>query len=256
MNEMNEMEEMKEMGEMGDKDTMIHLGTSGWYYGHWQGRFYPPELERRQWLDYYAQRFSTVEVNASFYRLPSARMVESWRRRTPEGFVLAFKGSRVVTHRRRLEDVEGYLGTFYERISLAREKRGPVLWQLPPSLERDDGLLESFLAALNQEVPQALEFRHRSWLARPVYRLLERYGMALCVASCPDLEPVVEVTAPFVYIRWHGPREWYASGYTDQELQRWAHVIRSLEVPVYGYFNNDARGYALDNCRTLREMLG
>lgn len=236
-------------------DTMIHLGTSGWYYEHWQGRFYPPELERRQWLGFYAQHFSTVEVNASFYRLPFANMVKGWYRRTPEDFVLAFKGSRVVTHRRRLQEVDDYLDTFYERISLAREKRGPVLWQLPPSLERDDDLLESFLAALDEEIPQALEFRHRSWFVRPVYDLLEKYGIALCVVSCPDLEPVVEVTAPFTYIRWHGSDDWYASSYSRQHLQRWAHIIRNMDVPVYGYFNNDARGYALDNCRTLRDML-
>lgn len=235
---------------------MIYLGTSGWYYEHGEGPFYPEALAKKAWLAYYAQRFSTVEVNASFYRMPTRNIMQSWYERTPDDLVLAFKGSQVMTYRKKLRDGAGYLARFYERISLAQEKLGPVLWQLPPFMERDDGLLESFLTVLDSEVPQAIEFRHESWLCPPVLSLLEDYGIAFCIVSCPDFEPLIEVTASFAYIRWHGRKEWYRSQYTQEELAAWADRIRALQVEtVYGYFNNDARGYAPADCAALRQLV-
>jgi uncharacterized protein YecE (DUF72 family) len=235
---------------------MIHLGTSGWYYDHWAGRFYPDEMDRGDWLRYYAERFDSVEVNASFYRMPSKNMVVGWRDKTPDDFVLTFKGSRVVTHRKKLRDVDGYLAKFYDRLDHAGDRRGPILWQLPPWMERDDALLESFLSQLRDDVPQAVEFRHESWFARGVYDLLEKYGVALCIVSTPDLPAALETTSSFVYIRWHGSKAWYSSKYSRHELQRWADVIRNLDAQnVYGYFNNDYNAYAPQNCRQLQRLL-
>ena len=235
---------------------MIYLGTSGWYYDHWVDNFYPEELDKGDWLSFYAERFSSVEVNASFYRLPFENMVTGWHDKTPEDFVLSFKGSRVVTHRKKLRNVTDYLTKFYDRIELARDKRGVILWQLPPWMERNDDLLESFLSQLHREIPQAVEFRHQSWFDPTVYHLLESYDVALCIVSAPDLPLQIEVTTSFAYIRWHGSKEWYSSRYTRHALQRWADIIRNLDVQdVYGYFNNDYSAYAPQNCRQLQRLL-
>jgi len=235
---------------------MIHLGTSGWYYDHWTGSFYPEELDKAGWLSFYAEQFGSVEVNASFYRLPSKKMVAGWHDRTPEDFVLTFKGSRMVTHRKKLQAVGGYLETFYDHIELAGNKCGAILWQLPPRMERDDNLLQSFLEKLHGDIQQAVEFRHQSWFTPAVYDLLEEHGVALCIVSAPDLPLQVETTASFAYIRWHGSTAWYSSRYTRHELQRWADIIRNLPVQdVYGYFNNDYNGHAPENCRQLQRLL-
>lgn len=235
---------------------MIYLGTSGWYYDHWVGSFYPEELDKGDWLPYYAERFGSVEVNASFYRLPFENMVTGWRDKTPDDFILAFKGSRVVTHRKKLRNVADYLETFYDRIQLAGDKRGPILWQLPPWMERDDDLLEDFLTEMRPDVAQAVEFRHRSWFDPSVYDLLDEYGVGLCIVSAPDLPVQLETTASFAYIRWHGAEAWYSSRYSHHELQRWADIIRNLDAQdVYGYFNNDYNAYAPQNCRQLQRLL-
>jgi uncharacterized protein YecE (DUF72 family) len=234
-----------------------YLGTSGWYYAHWAERFYPSDLPRGEWLQYYSKRFDTVEVNASFYRLPSESMVRGWREKTPEGFVFAFKGSRVVTHLKKLRGVEEFLQRFYGRIELVGEKLGVVLWQLPPSLGVDVGLLESFVAGLNREIPQVVEFRNASWFTEDVYRVLERFEVGLCVVSSPSMPVVVRVTAPVAYVRWHGASVLYGSRYSLAEMEAWAGVLAGLHArDVFGYFNNDACAYAPQNCVELREALG
>ncbi len=235
---------------------MNYLGTSGWYYAHWAGRFYPSGLPRQEWLSFYCTRFNTVEVNASFYRLPSESMVTGWREKTPEGFVFAFKGSRVVTHLKKLKGTAEYLSRFYARVGLVGEKLGIVLWQLPPSLSLDLPLLESFLADLDPEIPQVVEFRHPSWFTQEVYALLERYHIGLCIVSSPALPVVVKATASFAYVRWHGDALLYATRYSRRQIEQWADLLSRLPVKdVYGYFNNDAFAYAPENCLELKEAL-
>ncbi len=235
---------------------MNYLGTSGWYYDHWASRFYPTGLSKGDWLPYYCTRFNTVEVNASFYRLPSKAMVAGWRTKTPEDFVFSFKGSRLVTHQRKLKGTTEDLTRFYTRIRNIGEKLGVILWQLPPSLQKDLPLLESFLADLDPGLRQAIEFRHASWLTPETYGLLERYQVGLCIVSSPTLPVVMKTTTSFAYLRWHGGTLLYATNYRNDEIKAWAASITRLPVDdVYGYFNNDAFAYAPKNCLELKAVL-
>lgn len=236
---------------------VVRIGTSGWVYRHWQGVFYPPDLRARRWLEFYARHFDTVEVNASFYRLPAESTFARWRAQTPPGFCFGVKGSRFLTHRLRLAEPAGPVSTFFERASALGEKLGPVLWQLPPSFQRDDARLEAFLAVLPPH-RQAIELRHASWFVEPVYLLLARYQVALCLADSGGrtLPPEPRLTAPWTYLRFHAG---LANGdYTEEQLRRWADAIagfREQGLDVYAYFNNDWQGFAVQDARRLRELL-
>lgn len=233
----------------------INLGTSGWYYEDWVDAFYPEKMEKSDWLSYYADRFNTVEVNASFYRLPFENMVKGWKRKTPDDFLLTFKGSKVVTHRKKLNDVKDYLDRFFSRVKLA-EKIGVILWQLPPNIKKDLSRLEQFLALLDSDLRQCVEFRHDSWFEQDTYDLLEKYDVGFCMISAPNLPSPLRVTSDFAYIRWHGLDDWYKYDYSKQELSKWADVIKNLEVDeVFGYFNNDYQAFAPKNCSQLLELL-
>jgi uncharacterized protein YecE (DUF72 family) len=236
----------------------VRIGTSGWIYPHWRGRFYPPELPQRAWLEFYASHFDTVEVNYSFYRLPSRESFADWAARTPTDFCFALKGSRFVTQMKRLKDPDVHVPRFFERANTLGPKLGPVLWQLPPQLHRDDGRLESFLAVLPPDRRNAIEFRHPSWLVEPIYALLRRHGIALCLADRDGQrypsEPLLTTT--WSYLRFHSG---LAGGdYTETQLREWASVIAdfcSRGASVYGYFNNDWNGFALKNARQLRDLV-
>ncbi len=234
------------------------IGTSGWHYDHWRDRFYPERLAKAKWLDYYARFFSTVELNASFYRLPTEKAFERWRDTSPPGFVFAIKASRLITHYRRLANVEEALATFFSRARLLGAKLGPILYQLPPGLHRDDARLDDFLALLPRDLHHVLEFRHASWFADSVFDILRRHNAAFCVLSMPDFDCPVLATADFAYVRFHGSQAKYSSLYTDVELDGWAERIRSLSAngPVYAYFNNDANAYAVHNALALMQLLG
>ncbi len=235
---------------------MINLGTSGWSYEHWVGNFYPKDLKKRDWLKFYSKKFNTVEVNASFYRLPFKNMIKGWKNKTPDDFLLTFKGSNLITHKKKLKNSEKYLDKFYSRFEMLGDKKGAILWQLPPSLHRDDDLLENFLVNLDSSFKQVIEFRHKSWLNKEVYDLLKKYEIGFCIVSAPDFTTDIVVTSDFAYIRWHGKDNWYRYNYSKEELKNWAEKIENLEVDeVYGYFNNDFEGYAPKNCMELKEIL-
>jgi uncharacterized protein YecE (DUF72 family) len=235
----------------------FRAGTSGWTYGGWRGRFYPEALKPSDYLAWYARRFDTVEVNSSFYHLPQPKRFEKWAAGTPERFVFAVKVSKIVTHTRRLEDVEEPWRKFLDHAAHLGGKLGPLLLQFPPSFRADRERLERFLersAALGAS-RLALEFRHASWFTREVDELAAKHGAALVIGHssrypCAPLE----TAAPFLYLRFHGPRELFASRYSEQELTAWAARIRSWLTqgrPVYAYFNNDACGYAIENAEML-----
>lgn len=237
------------------------VGTSGYVYPHWRGRFYPADLPVRAWVPFYAREFDTVELNNPFYRLPAAETFAAWRAAVPAGFVFAVKASRFLTHVRRLRDPREPLELLLARARALGEALGPVLFQLPPTFRLDLGRLDGFLAALARQrvVPRlraVLEVRHPSWLEDAALARLRDAGVALCLADWPDLAIRGPVTADFVYVRRHG-----ASGFGAYGARRLAADARAIRDwlrrghDVYVYFNNDAQAYAVRDARALRALL-
>jgi uncharacterized protein YecE (DUF72 family) len=239
----------------------LRIGCSGWNYDHWRnGVFYPPRLPPRRWLEYYAQHFDTVEVNATFYRLPHEAAVANWVASTPAGFLFAVKMSRYVTHVKRLRDLPASLELFYGRISplVAAAKLGPVLWQLPPTFRRDDGRLAETLAQLPSG-RHCFEFRHESWFVEEIYELLRAHAVALVIGDSPRYPfQTQELTADWTFVRFHHGRRGRAGNYSERELEEWAERIGAWRerVDVYVYFNNDWNGYAVRNGVWLDRRLG
>ena len=236
----------------------VKVGTSGWHYDHWLGPFYPEETEDEARLPYYAEHFPTVEVNNTFYQLPEASTLTQWRQTTPDDFTFAVKASRYITHMKKLKDPQEPVTNFLARVEALGDKLGPILFQLPPNWNVNTGRLRSFLQALPTGHRYALEFRDPSWFDEQVTDLLRSEGVAFCIHDMSDQPSPRVVTAPFVYIRFHGPAEAYQGAYSTQTLAGWAGAIstwRRQGRDVYCYFNNDDAGYAAQNARELQEML-
>ena len=240
---------------------MIRIGCSGWNYQHWRnGVFYPPRLPPRRWLEFYAERFDTVEINMTFYRLPRETAVANWVRESPEGFLFAVKMSRYVTHIKRLRDLPPSLELFYARIRplVGSPKFGPMLWQLPGTFRRDDERL-AYALGLLPPGRHCFEFRHESWFVDEVYELLRSHGAALVIGDSPRYPfQTHELTADWTYIRFHHGTRGRYSNYSERELGEWAEQIEAwaARVDVYVYFNNDWNGYAPRNGLWLRRRLG
>jgi len=239
----------------------VHIGTSGWSYAHWDGVLYPPGTSPAARLGLYTRRFPTVELNASFYRWPAVRTFAGWRQRLPEGFQLSVKAPRGLTHAKRLYAPEVWVERMTACWHELGGRRGVLLVQLAPGHERDDARLEHFLGLLPGWMRVAVELRHPSWQEDAVFDLLERHSAAYCVMSGARLPCLLRATAPFVYVRLHGPDRdhLYAGSYPDEDLRWWAERIREWEDAgrdVYAYFNNDGHGYAVRNAERLRALLG
>ena len=238
--------------------TQYYIGTSGWYYEHWKGRFYPDSLPKSKWLAFYSEHHTTVELNNSFYRLPSIEAFTRWRYIAPSGFKFAVKVSRFITHIKRLKDVDEPLVKFLSHADYLEDKLGPLLYQLPPNMKCDYHLLETFLSVLPQRYDHIFEFRHVSWLNDDIFELLWKYNAGLCVFDMPDLTYPLVATSNTGYIRFHGNQELYSSFYSDEEMMAWAKRIREMRRDlerVYIYFNNDAEAYAVLNAATINKML-
>jgi uncharacterized protein YecE (DUF72 family) len=237
----------------------VRIGCSGWNYAHWRnGVFYPHRLPPRRWLEFYASHFDTVEINATFYRLPKEQAVANWVRETPPAFLFAVKMSRYVTHVKRLRDLPPSIELFNSRIGpLARSpKLGPVLWQLPGTFHRDDDRLAGALEALPPG-RHCFEFRHESWFVDEVYELLRRHEVALVIGDTPTRSfQAHELTADWTFVRFHHGTRGRHSNYSERELEEWARRIERWDVDVYAYFNNDRNGYAVRNGLWLKERLG
>jgi uncharacterized protein YecE (DUF72 family) len=237
----------------------INIGTSGFQYRHWRGNFYPDGLAQRKWLGYYAEQFSTVELNVTFYRLPEEKIIVKWYGETPPGFTFCLKGSRFITHVKRLREPEGPLGLFMERALGLKEKLGVVLWQFPPKFRKDMDRLRRFLKALKPYGSRhTFEFRDESWTEGDVVSLLGQEGHSLCMADWPPFIDDLPATADFVYIRRHGRGGSYDSCYSKGELEKDAKRIRKYLRPgrdVFIFFNNDAFGYAPRNALELKGIL-
>lgn len=234
----------------------IRVGTSGFSYNHWQGIFYPDKLSKERWLEFYAERFDSVEINSSFYHLPRASTLEAWRRRTPAYFVFVLKGNRFVTHRKNLKDCEDTVKQFYDLAGILKNKLAAVLWQLPPQLNVDTERLQRFLAILSSHPPVVLEFRNHTWYTEEVYSIMQRYNVSLCLhdmpsACCPDI-----AIGPLLYLRFHGPDGRYGGSYSNEFLMQRAKVVKNLaKGDIYAFFNNDFGGHAVSNARTFRGYL-
>jgi len=237
----------------------ILIGTSGWTYPSWRGTFYPEDLPSRRYLEFYAQEFPTTEVNYSFYHLPKPETYAKWAAQVPKGFVFSVKASRLITHTKRLKDVEEPWETFVGNARSLGAHLGPILLQFPPSFRCNLGRLATFLKmAGSSRVRLVFEFRHASWFVEEVYRLLSRHEAALCIADSPGYPRRDVLTAEFTYLRFHGRTQLFASRYSTAELAEEARKIRRYlrgGIDVYAYFNNDAQGYAVENARMLRRLL-
>jgi uncharacterized protein YecE (DUF72 family) len=240
-----------------------YIGTSGWNYKHWWGgEFYPKELKPTQWLSYFIREFDTVEINNSFYRLPSNEAFENWHRQATPHFVFALKASRFLTHIKRLRDPEKPLDLFFSRAQHLEEHFGPVLFQLPPQMKADLDRLELFLHALDTHGQTkgrrcVLEVRDATWLVPATFNQLRKHRVALCFADWRDTHVLEPVTADFVYVRRHyGPGK--GGNYPKKSLDRDVKLIRDwlkCGFDVYLYFNNDIGGHAIRNAKYVRDSL-
>lgn len=237
----------------------LRIGCSGFSYKHWKKVFYPDSLPASKWLDYYSRFFSTVELNVTFYRLPSQASFRAWHRDTPKDFQFAVKGSRYITHVKRLVDSKESLRKFFEGASLLKEKIKVVLWQLPPAYKLNLDRLSVFLPLLKKyPYRHTFEFRHESWINPAVVDLCRTYGIGLCMADYPDYINDLPVTSDFIYIRRHGHGARYAGCYSKAQLAGDADRISRYMgegKDVYIYFNNDAHGYAPANARELKGLV-
>jgi uncharacterized protein YecE (DUF72 family) len=237
----------------------IHIGTSGWHYKHWVGRYYPAGLRPDAMLAHYLRDFDTVELNNTFYQLPNETSFDNWRESTPHGFLFAVKGSRFLTHMIKLKEPQRGLANFLPRAERLRRKLGPILWQLPPKWNVNVERLEEFLAQLPKKHRYAFELRNPTWMTGAVYDVLRRYNAAFCIYELAGYRSPIEVTADWTYVRLHGPTAHkYQGSYSDEQLAAWAQRIRDWSrtlKAIFVYFDNDDSAYAVENALTLKRML-
>lgn len=243
---------MEERGE-------IHIGTSGWNYKHWREVFYPKDLDPKGWLKYYAEKLNDVELNNTFYQLPAKRSFEQWKKTVPCEFSFAVKGSRFITHMKKLKDPKQSTQKLFERVETLQDKLGPILFQLPPRFKANPERLDSFLNRLPRNRQYAFEFRDHSWWKNEIFDILIEHKAAFCIYDLAGTLSSKKITSPhMVYIRLHGPGDAYEGRYSKHELASWAGAINSwIETgrDVYIFFDNDQDGYAPVNAIELREML-
>jgi uncharacterized protein YecE (DUF72 family) len=236
--------------------AQILIGTSGWTYSSWRGTFYPEDLPSRRYLEFYARKFSTAEVNYSFYHLPKPETYAKWAAQVPDDFLFSVKASRLITHTKRLKDVEEPWETFVHNARSLGPHLGPILLQFPLSFRCERARLAAFLKTTGSSgIKLVFEFRHETWFTEEIYRLLRQYAAALCIADSPRYPRRDVLTTGFAYFRFHGRSQLFASRYSEAELETEARCIKRYVrdgVDVFVYFNNDAQGHALENAETLR----
>ena len=236
----------------------LHLGTSGWHYKHWVGDFYPAKLKAPEMLQWYAQHFSTVEINNSFYRLPDKESFQRWAKTVGEDFCFSVKASQYITHRKRLNDSRDAMENFLEHATVLGRKLGPILFQLPPNWRVNVERLETFLSTLPEQHRYVIEFRDLSWYVPKVFTVLKQYRVALCLHDWRALQWPTEFTTDFTYVRFHGPMGTYNDGYSAASLRKWARDVnawREKLTNIFLYFNNDLQGHAVRDANILRRMI-
>jgi uncharacterized protein YecE (DUF72 family) len=236
---------------------IVRVGTSGYSYKPWKGPFYPPDLPGGRMLRFYGERFPTVEINNTFYRMPSRDLLARWVEETPDGFVFALKASQRITHRKRLgEDADDALRYFLDTSAALQAKRGPVLYQLPPYLRKDLERLRGFLERLPKDGRAAFEFRHASWFDEAIYELLRERAAALCVSEMAGAEGEEAPPAPLVPTASWGYLRLRRAGYGDDELRAWADRIRAQPwQEAFVYFKHEDEGKAPEMASRLQALL-
>jgi len=239
-------------------ERKIYIGTSGWHYKHWLGSFYPPEIKTAGQLGYYIQNFKTVEINNSFYRLPTKETFINWKNAVPADFTFVVKASRYITHMKKLKDPAQSIANFMDNVIALGEKLGPILFQLPPGWKINTERLKEFLRKLPKGQRYVFEFRNDSWYHDDIYELLEKYNCAFCIYELDGHLTPLKVTADFVYIRLHGPGHKYQGSYSEQALAEWAEKCKEWNKgkDVFVFFDNDENGYAAFNAKRLIELVG
>jgi uncharacterized protein YecE (DUF72 family) len=234
-----------------------HVGTSGWQYPYWREAFYPAGVAQSRWLEYYATRFSTVEVNNTFYRLPPIETFTSWAARTPDEFVFALKANRYLTHMKRLRDPQEPITRILERAQPLGAKLGPILLQLPPNLKIDLALMDAALSCFPPTVKVAVEPRNVTWFVDEYPEVLSRHNAASCIAVSPDRETPVLRTADWGYARFHEGQHKPFTTYAKRTLSVWADRLSDLfaDASVYVFFDNDTNACAPRNAKTLAALL-
>ena len=237
--------------------TQLHLGTSGWSYPGWKGLFYPPDLPSKDWLEFYAKHFATVEINMTFYRFPKPETLKGWLEKTPADFRFTLKANRQITHLKRLRKVESEVRYFTILADSLRDKLGCILFQLPPSIKLDLDLLAGFLGTLSADHRNVIEFRDESWYDERAYDLLKKHRTAFCTVSSNRVPKTPVETSDVAYFRFHGLTGGYRYDYPDDELAEWAGAIKRVRAAeAFIYFNNDYRALAVKNGIKLAELLG
>lgn len=242
------------------KQKNCFIGTSGYTYNHWKKRFYPQGMPQKEWFKYYWGYFKTVEINASFYHSLKKETYEKWKKETPKDFKFFIKGHRFITGIKRLKDVDKYVKFFFEGVLTLKEKLAGILWQFPPGFkfnEETGKRLDHFLKILPKKIKHAFEFRDGSWFTNPIYKTLASNNAALVIADSRRSLPQGEITADFIYIRFHGPAALYSSLYSERAIRDWADKIKKWrkKYDVYIYFNNDANANAVKNAKQLIKLL-
>lgn len=237
--------------------SQIHIGCSGWQYEHWKGLFYPEEIPKKEWLPFYKKHFTTVEINASFYHLPRKTTFEKWKEEAGDHFLFTIKGSRYVTHIKKLNDPGESVQKFYDHAVYLGEKTGAILWQFPPMLHADEEKLSAFCNVLDKNYKNVIEFRHESWFEETYYKILRKFNIGFCIVSANGIPEIFQTTSKIGYVRYHGMQQnWYRYNYSDKELNDYAEKIKKLKAEeIYIYFNNDFEAHAVRNALKLKEIL-
>lgn len=243
---------------MAKKKGKIFIGTSGWHYKHWIGTFYPKDMKAPEFTEHYVKYFSTVEINNSFYKLPSKETFDNWANSVPKDFIFSVKANRFMTHMKKLKDPKTTFNNLIENAVGLKDKLGPILFQLPPRWKYNEQRFKTFLEVLPRHYRYTIEFRDPSWYNDSAYQLLRENNVAFCIYELEyHLSPTI-TTADFVYIRLHGPGNKYEGSYDDAALEQWTKSIKSWQnegKDVFIYFDNDQNGYAAMNAIRIQEMI-
>lgn len=238
--------------------AVMHIGTSGWSYAHWKENFYPKEVKSAEWLNYYATKFSTVEINTTFYHTPRPEGVEKWRLKVSEGFLFSVKMSRYITHIKRLKDCAENLDYFFKSISQFQMTSGPILVQLPPSFHANKERLLDFIKLLDTNYGYTFEFRHNSWYTEEYYDILREHKIALCITDLNGKMSPEVITGPFTYLRLHGPHKAYVGSYGTEKIKEMSKKYEgwlNQGISVFCYFDNDEKGYAIQDAAELQALM-